>query len=167
MEFRINEVVLCKDYAGLVKQSIKFGNIWKRGRIVDKINFNVYVVQLDSGKKLKVNSRKIRKLLGRKVVTTSRKIKEMNVVEDDEDLDDYVQEEFVPEPVVPSKVDNVVEEQDTRIIHPYYLTDKEIKDNLEKKGKKVGSKADERAYMEAQYLLDKGRRTARRKGGRM
>ena len=169
VNFRIGEEVLVQDFSGLRVQSRKFGNVWKKGVVKDKINFHVYLIQLEGLRRtIKVNERKIKKIVLQKFSKTSSGQVNYPVVEEDEeedaleedleDLDEEEEEEIIMELSDEDSATNEV----TKLIHPGLLSNEEIKQKLIKENKTLGSKADNRLQLEAEYFIKRSNRNRRR-----
>lgn len=135
---------------------------------MDKINFHVYLVLLENGKQLKVNVRKLRKLVKEKPVI-HRPLQKFAVVEDndeEEDLDYYedkTNEEGEETRSEEQQCGNQVNEQDrSSVVHPHNLTDKQVKESIRAREGRTGTAADNRANMEAQYFMKKADQRRRR-----
>lgn len=163
VNFRIGEEVLVQDFSGLRVQSRKFGNVWKKGVVKDKINFHVYLIQLEGLRRtIKVNERKIKKIetsSGQVNYPVVEEDEEEDALEEDlEDLDEEEEEEIIMELSDEDSATNEV----TKLIHPGLLSNEEIKQKLIKENKTLGSKADNRLQLEAEYFIKRSNRNRRR-----
>lgn len=162
--FKIGQEVLIKDVGSLRLQSVKFGNVWKRGVIVDKVYYNVFKVKVGE-RILKVNIRKILPIKDRKFISRGRRIQTMVEDDDDEDEDE---EEFATEDsdeelmILEGEEATENKKESEEVTHPHKLTNRQVKTKVR------GTGSDARANLEAAYFLEKAeRRKQKRGGGRM